>query len=423
MNILVTESQYNRVVLNEQTTHKVLFSDNNIEISAYGLDDNKSGAFILPKPHGIITIINKNNASPIIVNIEKSSPIFQSFDGQKKYSKQIPPQKNNSFKVEFNQSIGEGNFTGNLTFVYIVPGKAPVLKSINIPFVRKGTVKGDEIKKQNETYYYCKSNYNSDLLKSATDWWRNWLLSKSTQQRFANTFGYNLRSVEKIFIEYLKILNQIKFEYVIDNTKSNAGWVRPLWKSGFDTPIIINCGPANEYPKSERLNFIIHEIQHLLSAYHRFEHPSQDNFFKDFFDFYKDLVSGVFQSEPEDTKFELDKNSDTYKKLYQFLTSQGFKDNTIERIIYLYLWRLRYDEHHLKDLNEIRSSLAELRKTLNLNPNQKITKELLINNAREDAVTMFINQWLFSGKPLSEFLNYYNSLAMGKPNTTDRNLA
>ena len=135
------------------------------------------------------------------------------------------------------------------------------------------------------------------------------------------------------------------------------------------------------------------------------------------------MVSGVLQSEPEDTKFELDKNSDTYKKLYQFLTSQGFKDNTIERIIYLYLWRLRYDEHHLKDSNEIRSSLAELRKTLNLNPNQKITKELLINNAREDAVAMFINQWLYSGKPLSEFLNYYNSLAMGKPNTTDRNLA
>jgi hypothetical protein len=67
--------------------------------------------------------------------------------------------------------------------------------------------------------------------------------------------------------------------------------------------------------------------------------------------------------------------------------------------------------------------LAELRRVLKLNSNQKITKELLINNALNDTVDMFIHQWLFSGQPLSEFLNYYNSLAMGKPNDTDRNLA
>jgi hypothetical protein len=284
-------------------------------------------------------------------------------------------------------------------------------------------VKGDEIKNQNEIFYNCKSTYNSNLLKSAADWWRNWLKSKSTQQRFANTFGYGLEYVQQIFFQYEKILSQIKLEYVIDKTRPNAGWVRPLWKGGYDVPININCPSAMKLPKSEMETFLIHEIQHVLSTYHRFEHPLKDNFFKDFFDFYKDLLTGAFQSKPEGTGFELDKNGIPYKTLYKFLTSQGFKDNTIDTLIYRYFWRLRYDEEHLKNKNEIRSSLAELRLSLKLNPNQKITKELLINNTKEDAVDMFIGQWLFSKKPLSEFLNYYNSLAMGNPNTTDRNLA
>jgi hypothetical protein len=269
----------------------------------------------------------------------------------------------------------------------------------------------------------CKSKYNSNLLKKATDWWKNWLKSKSTQQRFADTFGYGLGYVEQIFFQYVKILDQIKMEYVIDKTRFNPGWVSPKLKSGYNIPIVINCPTAMELSKTETETFLIHEIQHVLSSYHRFEHPLKDNFFKDFFNFYKDLFTGMLKSEPEDKKFKLDRNSTSYKTLYKFLTSQGFKDDTIDPLLYTYFWRLRYDEDHLKKRNEIRSSLAELRRGLKLNPNQKITKELLINNALNDTVDMFIHQWLFSGQPLSEFLNYYNSLAMGKPNDTDRNLA
>jgi hypothetical protein len=418
------------VVLNEQSknnstqgnTDKVLYSDNNISITAEGIDA-KSGAYILPKSEVDIVIYNKNNSSPIIVNIEKSSPIFEFFDGKKKYSKQIGSQFVDVITVGLNQSIGEGRFTGNLTFAYVIPGKAPVLKSINIPFVREGTVKSAEIKSQNEIFYNCKSKYNSNLLKKAIDWWKNWLKSKSTQQRFANTFGYGLEYVEQIFFQYGKILDQIKMEYVIDKTKPNAGWVQPLWKSGYDVPITINCPAAMDLSNLQMETFLIHEIQHVLSSYHRFEHPLKDNFFKDFFNFYKDLLAGSLKSEPEVKEFKLDRNSTSYKTLYKFLASQGFKDDTIDPLLYTYFWRIRYDEEHLKDKNEIRSSLAELRRGLKLNPNQKITKELLINNALEDTVDIFIHQWLFSERPLSEFLNYYNSLAMGTPNTTDRNLA
>ena len=255
------------------------------------------------------------------------------------------------------------------------------------------------------------------------DRWKNWLKSKSTQQRFADTFGYSLGYVQPIFLEYEKILFQIKLKHVIDNTRPNAGWVRPGFKSGYDIPININCPVAMKLSKTDMENFLIHEIQHVLSSYHKFEHPLKDNFFKDFFNFYKDLLTGMLKSEPEDKEFKFDRNSESYKTWYKFMTSQGFKDDTIDDIIYTYFWRIRHDEEHLKKPNEIRSSLAEVRRSLKLNPNQKITKELLINNTLEDGVDIFINQWMYSGKPLSEFLNYYNSLAMGTPNTTDRNLA
>ena len=222
MNILVTESQYNRVVLNERSywydsNKKKLYSDSNIEINAYDMNLEK-GAYMLPKTFGNIMITNLNPSSPIIFKIEKSSPIFESFaNEQKQYSKQIPSKSSEKVRLYFNQSIGEGRFTGNLTFVYVIPGKSPVLKSINIPFVREGTVKGAEVKKQNEIYYYCKTKYNSNLLKSAVDWWRKWLNNPSTKDRFAKSFKYDKSTVEEHFVEYNNILSQIPMEYVISD--------------------------------------------------------------------------------------------------------------------------------------------------------------------------------------------------------------
>lgn len=414
MNILITESQYNRVVLNEQSEDKVLFSDNNILIVAYGVDP-KSGAYILPKKSGKISIHNKNNISPIIVNIEKSSPIFEYFDGEKKYSKQILSKQVDFITLDFNQSVGEGSFTGNLTFVYTIPGKAPVLKSINIPFVRIGTVEGDEIKKQNEIFYRCKSKYNSDLLKKATDWWRNWLNHPSTKDRFAKSFKYDKSTVEKHFLEYNNILSQIPIEYVISDDIA-GGWVRPgLFINGYDVPININCRVANDYSENEALSLLIHEIQHILNDYHKF-HPYEFNKFDDWVikKFLGDDTSGT----PE-TNFQ---------RLKKFLMTQGFDENASSKISDTYLWRLKNDEVHLRNPNEVMSTLSEIRRFFKLKPDQKITKEMIINSVNgktniDSDLRIFLSQWIYSKKTLADFLNFSNSIAMGKPNTTDRNLA
>lgn len=402
MNILITESQYDRVVLNEQSSKKVLFSDNNIEIAAYGMDPKKY-AYILPKPYGSIKITNLNVKSKMIVTIAKSSPIFESFDGEKKFSKEIPPQKGTGFRINFNQSIylGEEIFTGNLTFVYVLPGKDPVLKSINIPF---------EI-----DFDGCKSKYNSVLLKKATDWWRNWLNHPSTKDRFAKSFKYDKSTVEKHFAEYNKILSQIPIEYVFSD-KPNGGWVIPgLFINGYDVPIYINCRVANAYSENQALSLIIHEIQHILNDYHKF-HPYEFNIFDDW-------VSKKFLG--DDTSSTPETNVQVLKK---FLMRQGFDENASSEISDSYLWRIKNDEVHLRHPNEVMSTLSEVRRYFNLKPDQKITKEMIINsvNGKTDIdsdLRLFLNQWIYSKKTLTDFLNFSNSIAMGKPNTTDRNLA
>jgi hypothetical protein len=88
-----------------------------------------------------------------------------------------------------------------------------------------------------------------------------------------------------------------------------------------------------------------------------------------------------------------------------------------------YSFRLKNSIKHLKHPNEIMSTLSEVRSTLKLDPSQKITKEMIIKNYRKDDIMLFVCQWLHSGKTFDNFLNFSNSIAMGKPNTTDRNLA
>jgi hypothetical protein len=69
------------------------------------------------------------------------------------------------------------------------------------------------------------------------------------------------------------------------------------------------------------------------------------------------------------------------------------------------------------------STLSEVRRFLKLKPNEKITKEMLIRHSTNVDIRVFMAQWLHSSKSLVEFLNFNNSIAMQKTNTTDRNLA
>ena len=97
--------------------------------------------------------------------------------------------------------------------------------------------------------------------------------------------------------------------------------------------------------------------------------------------------------------------------LYNFLVNTGFKPDDVNNIIHSYEWRLENDVYHLKNPDEINSELSQARNALNLKPGQDITLDMLIKNANNEAVKMFINVWMYSKQPISQFLSQQNSLA------------
>jgi hypothetical protein len=296
-------------------------------------------------------------------------------------------------------------------------GKDGAFEKNQLTGVEKGKSFDPERAKKLEA---CKKINNDGILKSAVDWWKTWLNNKATKDRFAKLFKYDKNKVERYFTEYNKILDQIKMKYVFSD-KPNGGWVSYtkgvyLLSNAKDIPITINCTIASGYSTQDARSLMIHEIQHILEIYHKF-HPYSDD--RDIFTFYKNLFSNVVNDPKPSQKVD----EPGIKKL---LINSGIKNNSkyqLDNIIYSYKWRLENDVEHLEDPNELMSSLSELRRTLNLRPDQKITIEMLNNNSQNDEVVMFLNQWLYSKKTLFDFLNHNNSIAMVKTNTTDRNLA
>ena len=250
-----------------------------------------------------------------------------------------------------------------------------VTKTINIPLTRQP--KNVSAKRLND----CKQTISSSDLNVAITWWKTWLNNQATKNRFAKSFKYDKNTTEKHFVEYNKILNQIKIEYVFSD-KPNGGWIAGAnMSNGYNLPITINCSVADKYDKDGVNTLLIHEIQHILNAHHKF-HPFKD----DIFTFYRDIFSNMVTNNSASVK-----NKEGWKN---FLISQGINKN-LDSIIDSYIWRLENDKEHLQNPNEVMSSLSELRRSLNLRPDQRITTNMLNDNSSNDNVNVFICQWLF----------------------------
>jgi hypothetical protein len=251
----------------------------------------------------------------------------------------------------------------------------------------------------------CKSKYNYQELKKATDWFKNWFSNPVTKIKFGKNFKYDDKKVEEIFKNYFNILNQIKIEYVF-SSRPNGAWVwtgKSLFTSGHDIPITINCSAIGDSPRET----FIHEIQHILDSYHKL-HP------------YENSLMNIIRSFTE-IESQRD-NSDVSEKLRKLLEKEGFDSWASSKLVSHYEWKLENDKIHLKDSNEIMSALYETRKELNLKPTQQITKKMLIDNVDLDGVTQFLCQWIFSKMTLNNWINHFNSVAINK-NTQDNSLA
>lgn len=248
----------------------------------------------------------------------------------------------------------------------------------------------------------CKSLYNEYELKIATDWFRKWLNDPITKQKFTKAFNYDTKTVEKHFTNYLEILNQIKLEYTFSNL-NNGAWVRPailqslgLRTGGYDVPITINCRISSDGSKKEVQETLIHEIQHILSFYHKL-HPFRD----DIFNFYSNKFEELVLS---DVNVPLEKTIEKLKK-------EGFSDVGAKKVANHYTWMLKNDYEHLTDGTEKLSALYEVRKYLKLVPGQEITKQMLVENYKYNTICWLLSIWLHSGDRLDEFIKEQNTIA------------
>lgn len=409
MKILVTENQLNRIILSEGVERKRLYTDSNVVISVTEFDTsinavNPTGIH-KGRKYAIGTISNLTKKLITFSIVEKNTPGIKDIllYGVDPKVEKINIKPRSAVKFVF---IFEGNKSGisteSLSFSYKSQGTGVVTKTLRIPVKITST---QEI--SNQVMSSCRRVVSKNELNSALNWWRNWLNNQATKSRFAKTWKYKNDIVEKHFREYQKILSQIKINYTYDD-RNAAAWVKTSLKKGYNIPVNINCKLVVNKSKEEVETILIHEIQHILDSYHKF-HPYAD----DIFTFYKDMFSNLISSTPSVDDTELSR----------FLKSNGFNDNIIEKIIYDYKWRLKNDITHLKDPNELMSTLTEIRRIMRIRPDQKITKELLIRYANNKDVSTFISQWLYSKKSLSEFLNFSNSIAMNKTTTDYRTLA
>ena len=386
MKILLTENQVNRIILNEGVLS--LYKDKNFDMEVQG-GSGKYPIVLEPEEDVEMTLMLRTFIDkPILFTFAKVSPLIT--DIKTKNPGQDKIIRPNGF-LDYTFTIPKtktGTFTAGFTFVYqIVGSSTQITKSINIPFYREG---------MDERMYACKTHINEDILKEAIDWWKKWLNNQSTKNRFAKSFKYDNGTVEKHFAEYNKILSQIKMEYVFSDKRNNM-WVQPgRFSNGYGLPITVNCSNSIKMGRRELYGILIHEIQHVLDDYHKF-HP------------YNYSDSDAITPEI---------NKDVLKNR---LISVGFDESEVQRILITYLRRVKDSLRHLSHPNEIMSTLSQVRNTLKLNPEQKITKESLISNYNKSDVMIFIHQWLYSGKSFNDFLNFSNSIAMNKDD--NRNLA
>lgn len=411
MKIILSESQISKLILEQRikssTNGYVVVR--NIFLGSYPLSNNTilKGIGLQSNVKRNISIglknVSKDNSLLIIENVKFSKDNLVS---DLKFKKEpFGSQENGvvNFEILPKNTTNEESIVSLSIYVDFVVANKNIRDRLEIKLFFR-------VKPQSIRLNRCRNKFNEKELKKAVSWIKGWLNNTSTKQRFIKTWKYNTDKTEKIFSEYNKILDQIKLEYVFSE-KPNQGWVNTkgnifqfygLSKGGYGIPITINCSKNYEGPQ----DFFVHEIQHILDAYHKF-YPYETNLLDDLkFSF----SSQKNDSQPENT------SEISYK-----LKNEGFDEYSFSEIERQYLWKLKKDELHLKNPNENMSNMWAVRQFLKLKPNEQITKKMLIDNYENDEVMHAICEWLYSKMDLQKWLDFRNSIALNQSKQNPNN--
>jgi len=305
--------------------------------------------------------------------------------------------------------------------------------NLGVPFFMGNTVityekNFENNKKSIRVNSKCTSKY-PPLLKQAQDYWRKWLSSPITKQKFRTNWNVQPKTdtvdgkkVDDIFEEYFDCIDNLKLVFY-DNTMIHPPGVSEIdvteSKRAFafvthSTPenIYINCSLNDKDP----LGSLIHEIQHLLYDI-RPLNPS--------------ITIGDVFLKPGDKKLRIKDVYDLSKKyvndskdLINASQSLGVEQDTLT----YWLWKsenvIKNDPGYVCRETEKASNIQSIRHLLNIKPSQNITPQMLkpyINGEKNDTnIDWLLMCWASKGfKDINLFLSDLNKLAYQETKPTD----
>ena len=289
----------------------------------------------------------------------------------------------------------------------------------------------ENIKKARKINSKCTSKY-PPLLKQAQDYWKKWLSSPITKQKFGTNWNVQLKNekqlfpsmidgkkVDDIFEEYTDCINNLKLVFY-DNTMSEtpSGNIRTDKDAyAFVNPttpenIYVNCSLTDDDP----LGTLIHEIQHLL-YYIKPLNPSitiQNVFLKP--GDKKLSIKDLFQSNY--------KNINNSKNLINTSKSLGVDEYILNDWLQKSMDENTSDPGYVCRETEKASNIQSVRHLFNIKPGQNITPQMLkpyINGEKHHTdISWILMCWASKGfKDINLFLSDLNKLAYQETNQTD----
>ena len=258
---------------------------------------------------------------------------------------------------------------------------------------------------------FCTSKWNK-LLPSAKNYWIQWLSSPITKSKFKKNWGItNDNEVNDIFKKYINAINKLSLvfydnymrEYSNSYTKDVFAFVHAY---DDNTKIYVNCSLNDKTPYES----LVHEIQHILYAIKPLNPEKQVG---DVFVSAKTKKMGpqsFFGDVKNTTQVNQNSMVDASKKY-------GIDSSELE-------WWLREAQKYestnpgyICDQTEKMSNIMAVRKLLNINPGENITKEMLkpyiTGNKDSTDIGWILACWALNGfGDIDVMLNKMNQLAI-----------
>ena len=150
----------------------------------------------------------------------------------------IAPGKNGWVKFKLNGSKRKegGIHRSGFDLIYFPQGKQ---KNVNIG------VHWENIGYSN-SLEACKLIYGDESINNAKSYWLKWLSNDTIVEKYKKIWGYSREKTESIFKDYIKAVNRIYMNYVIEPNSTAFAYVQSnsfstFFKTTAFMPIYVNC--------------------------------------------------------------------------------------------------------------------------------------------------------------------------------------